>query len=71
MAEFGERGIKTPFSLSSVRCFMNIKNLLRDIEVMFETKELLALGLNEEEIQGYFLFYSKEWELDGDTTEEN
>lgn len=39
----------------------DVKSLLEDIELQLEMQELKRLGLNEEEIAGYFEYYIESW----------
>lgn len=42
------------------------KKIVRDIELALEIQELRKLGLEEEELEGYISFFSKEWEFDNE-----
>ena len=39
------------------------KNIVRDLELVIEMKELRELGLDDTEVLGYFDLYSDTWEL--------
>jgi hypothetical protein len=62
-------GCKSPPS-SYQESYMN-KKIVRDLELVVEIQELRELGIDEEEIAGFFGIYYESWELNENGTFNN
>ena len=58
-----------PFpSLICEKAMVDAESLVNELELQVEIQELKAIGLNEEEIQGYIEFFYDSWVVFSDTS---